>query len=127
MFTELINDVDDVDIPISVYNIDDQALGKLKNEYLISGRHRFLNLIEKNYTKLNDLCNDYQYVKADMENGDNINPGRLNQMINLIEAMFKSHKTEQILGFYKNQQPSESNTEIDFDELLIEEFLEMLE
>ena len=69
----------------------------------------------------------FDKIKADMENGDNINPGRLNQMINLIEAMFKSHKTEQILGFYKNQQPSEPNTEIDFDELLIEEFLEMLE
>ena len=87
--------------------------------------------IDKHSNIHKDLYNlarsTFDKIKADMENGDNINSGRLNQMINLIEAMFKSHKTEQILGFYKNQQPSEPNTEIDFDELLIEEFLEMLE
>ena len=47
--------------------------------------------------------------------------------MNLLEAMFKTQKTEQILDLYRNQQPSESNTEIDFDEIITQEFLKMLE
>ena len=62
-----------------------------------------------------------------MKNGDYINPGRLNQLLNLLEAMFKTQKTEQILDLYRNQQPSEANTEIDFDEIITQEFLKMLE
>ena len=91
-------------------------------------RRQFIDKHSNIHKDLYNLARStFDKIKADMENGDNINPGRLNQMINLIEAMFKSHKAEQILGFYKNQQPSEPNTEIDFDELLIEEFLKMLE
>ena len=59
----------------------------------------------------------YEIIKEDMKNGDYINPGRLNQLLNLLEAMFKTQKTEQILDLYRNQQPSEPNTEIDFDEI----------
>ena len=62
-----------------------------------------------------------------MKNGDYINPGRLNQLLNLLETMFKTQKTEQILDLYRNQQPSEPNTEIDFDEIITQEFLKMLE
>ena len=45
----------------------------------------------------------YEIIKEDMKNGDYINPGRLNQLLNLLEAMFKTQKTEQILDLYKNQ------------------------
>ena len=69
----------------------------------------------------------YEIIKEDMKNGDYINPGRLNQLLNLLEAMFKTQKTEQILDLYRNQQPSEPNTEIDFDEIITQEFLKMLE
>lgn len=62
-----------------------------------------------------------------MKNGDYINPGRLNQLLNLLEAMFKTQKTEQILDLYRNQKSSEPNTEIDFDEIITQEFLKMLE
>ena len=41
--------------------------------------------------------------------------------------MFKTQKTEQILDLYRNQQPSEPNAEIDFDEIITQEFLKMLE
>ena len=69
----------------------------------------------------------YEIIKEDMKNGDYINPGRLNQLLNLLEAMFKTQKTEQILDLYRNQHPSEPNTEIDFDEIITQEFLKMLE
>ena len=69
----------------------------------------------------------YEIIKEDMKNGDYINPGRLNQLLNLLEAMFKTQKTEQILDLYRNQQPSEPNTEIDFDEIITQDFLKMLE
>ena len=69
----------------------------------------------------------YEIIKEDMKNGDYINPGRLNQLLNLLEAMFKTQKTKQILDLYRNQQPSEPNTEIDFDEIITQEFLKMLE
>lgn len=69
----------------------------------------------------------YEIIKEDMKNGGYINPGRLNQLLNLLEAMFKTQKTEQILDLYRNQKPSEPNTEIDFDEIITQEFLKMLE
>ena len=34
----------------------------------------------------------YEIIKEDMKNGDYINPGRLNQLLNLLEAMFKTQK-----------------------------------
>lgn len=91
-------------------------------------RRQFIDKHSNIHEDLYNLARStFEKIKADMENSNNINTGRLNQMINLIEAMFKSHRTEQILGFYKNQQPSEPNIKIDFDELIIEEFLKMLE
>ncbi len=69
----------------------------------------------------------YEIIKEDMKNGDYINPGRLNQLLNLLEAMFKTQKTEQILDLYRNQKPSEPNTEIDFDEIITQEILKILE
>lgn len=77
----------------------------------------------------NDLYNLARYtfekIKEDMENGNNINPGRMNQMINLFDAMLKSYRTEQLLSKYKRQH-CKQNTEINFNEDTVMNFLKML-
>lgn len=68
----------------------------------------------------------FENIKKDMENGNNINTARLYQMLNLLDAMFKKERTEQILALYKNKEPSASEPKIDFDKLINEEFLKMM-
>lgn len=61
-----------------------------------------------------------------MGNGNNINPGRMKQMINLFEAMLKSYRAEQLLSKYKKQHYKQ-NAEINFDEDTVINFLKILE
>ena len=98
-----------------------------KNNWL-EKRRKFIEQHSHIHEDLYKLARStYEIIKEDMKNGDYINPARLNQLLNLLEAMFKTQKTEQILDLYRNQQPSEPNTEIDFDEIITQEFLKMLE
>ena len=61
-----------------------------------------------------------------MEKCNKINAGRLNQLMNIIVSMLKSHKTEQMLNMYRKQQHN-ANEEINFDKRMIDDFLKTLE
>ena len=65
-------------------------------------------------------------INEDIDNWKKINSGRLNQLMNIIESMLKSHKTEQMLNMYIKQQHN-ANEEINFDKRMIDEFLKTLE
>ena len=65
-------------------------------------------------------------INEDMDKCNKINAGRLNQLMNIIVSMLKSHKTEQMLNMNRKQQCN-ANTEINFDKRMIDEFLKMLE
>ncbi len=97
------------------------------NDDWLAKRREFINQYSNIHDDLYGLArHTFEKIKEDMENGNHINPGRMNQMINLFEAMLKSYRTEQLLSKYKKQHRKQ-NTEINFDEDTVMNFLKMLE
>ena len=66
---------------VSTRNVKNEETGQWEKKPFYSVEDAFP------YDETQDQLRAISEIKADMENGDNINPGRLNQMINLIEAI----------------------------------------
>ena len=97
------------------------------NDDWLTKRKDFINQHSNVYDDLYGLARyTFEKIKEDMENGNNINHGRMNQMINLFEAMLKSYRAEKLLAKYRKQH-CKQNDEIDFDEDTVMNFLKMLE
>lgn len=97
------------------------------NNDWLAKRRDFINQHSNIHDDLYNLaCYTFEKIKEDMENGNNINPGRMNQMINLFEAMLKSYKTEKLLAKYGKHHCKQSAV-INFDEKTVMNFLKMLE
>ena len=97
------------------------------NNDWLAKRREFINQHSNIHDDLYGLARyTFKKIKEDLENGKNINPGRMNQMINLFEATLKSYKAEKLLAKYRNQH-CKQNTEINFDEDTVVNFLKMLE